>query len=90
MGIVCDVLGPKLVAFMWDEASADEIGGYLVVDNLAMGALLAGVTGVFAAETGRPVQWFTNYATNTYPANTRWFRKATNSGPFFGGSGDTA
>jgi len=38
MGIVCDVLGPKLVAFLWDEASADEIGGFLVVDNLAMGA----------------------------------------------------
>jgi glutamate dehydrogenase (NAD(P)+) len=38
MGIVCDTLGPKLVAFMWDEASRDEIGGYLVVDNLAMGA----------------------------------------------------
>ena len=40
MGIVCDVLGPKLVAFMWDEASADEIGGYLVVDNLARGMTL--------------------------------------------------
>jgi glutamate dehydrogenase (NAD(P)+) len=38
MGIVCDTLGPKQVAFMWDEASQDEIGGYLVVDNLAMGA----------------------------------------------------
>jgi glutamate dehydrogenase (NAD(P)+) len=38
MGIVCDALGPKLVAFMWDEASPDEIGGYLVVDNLGMGA----------------------------------------------------
>lgn len=38
MGIVCDPLGPKLVAFMWDEASPDEIGGYLVVDNLAMGS----------------------------------------------------
>jgi glutamate dehydrogenase (NAD(P)+) len=38
MGIVPDKLGPKLVAFMWDEASAVEIGGYLVVDNLAMGA----------------------------------------------------
>jgi glutamate dehydrogenase (NAD(P)+) len=38
MGIVCDKLGPKLVAFMWDEASPHEIGGYLVVDNLAMGA----------------------------------------------------
>jgi glutamate dehydrogenase/leucine dehydrogenase/predicted transcriptional regulator len=38
MGIVCDTLGPKLVAFMWDESSSLEIGGYLVVDNLAMGA----------------------------------------------------
>ena len=38
MGIVCDTLGPKLVALVWDEASALEIGGYLVVDNLAMGA----------------------------------------------------
>jgi len=37
MGIVCDTLGPKLVAFMWDEAAPEEIGGYLVVDNLAMG-----------------------------------------------------
>jgi glutamate dehydrogenase (NAD(P)+) len=38
MGIICDKLGPKLVACMWDEASPLEIGGYLVVDNLAMGA----------------------------------------------------
>jgi glutamate dehydrogenase (NAD(P)+) len=38
MGIVCDTLGPKQVALMWDEASEHEIGGYLVVDNLAMGA----------------------------------------------------
>jgi glutamate dehydrogenase (NAD(P)+) len=38
MGIVCDQLGPKLVAFMWDEALPLEVGGYLVVDNLAMGA----------------------------------------------------
>jgi glutamate dehydrogenase (NAD(P)+) len=38
MGIVCDTLGPQLVALLWDEASALEIGGYLVVDNLAMGA----------------------------------------------------
>ena len=37
LGILADKLGPKLVAFMWDEASALEIGGYLVVDNLAMG-----------------------------------------------------
>jgi glutamate dehydrogenase (NAD(P)+) len=38
MGIVCDPLGPKLVAFMWEETAPEEIGGYLVVDNLAMGA----------------------------------------------------
>jgi glutamate dehydrogenase/leucine dehydrogenase/CBS domain-containing protein len=37
LGILPDRLGPKLVAFMWDEAAALEIGGYLVVDNLAMG-----------------------------------------------------
>ena len=38
LGILPDKLGPKLVAFMWDEASPLEIGGYLVVDNLAMGS----------------------------------------------------
>ncbi|MBI5580523.1 MAG: CBS domain-containing protein [Deltaproteobacteria bacterium] len=38
MGINCDKLGPKLVACMWDEDPALEIGGYLVVDNLAMGS----------------------------------------------------
>ncbi len=38
MGINCDGLGPRLVACMWDEASDLEIGGYLVVDNLAMGS----------------------------------------------------
>ncbi len=37
LGIVVDHLGPKLVVCMWDEASPLEIGGYLVVDNLAMG-----------------------------------------------------
>jgi glutamate dehydrogenase (NAD(P)+) len=37
MGIVCDKLGPKLVVCVWDEAAAIEVGGYLVVDNLAMG-----------------------------------------------------
>jgi glutamate dehydrogenase (NAD(P)+) len=38
MGINCDRLGPRLVACMWDEASSFEVGGYLVVDNLAMGS----------------------------------------------------
>ncbi len=35
--IEVDNLGPRLVVCMWDEASPIEIGGYLVVDNLAMG-----------------------------------------------------
>ena len=37
LGIEVDHLGPRLVVCMWDEASPSEIGGYLVVDNLAMG-----------------------------------------------------
>jgi glutamate dehydrogenase (NAD(P)+) len=37
LGIDVDQLGPRLVVCMWDEASPLEIGGYLVVDNLAMG-----------------------------------------------------
>jgi glutamate dehydrogenase (NAD(P)+) len=37
LGIEVDSLGPKAVACMWDEESPVEIGGYLVVDNLAMG-----------------------------------------------------
>jgi glutamate dehydrogenase (NAD(P)+) len=37
LGIQVDSLGPRLVVCLWDEASPLEIGGYLVVDNLAMG-----------------------------------------------------
>jgi glutamate dehydrogenase/leucine dehydrogenase/CBS domain-containing protein len=37
LGIETDKLGPRLVVCMWDEASELEIGGYLVIDNLAMG-----------------------------------------------------
>jgi glutamate dehydrogenase (NAD(P)+) len=37
LGIEVDQLGPRLVVCIWDEASPLEIGGYLVVDNLAMG-----------------------------------------------------
>src|SRR5512139_564301 len=37
LGIQLDNLGPSLLVCMWDEASPFEIGGYLVVDNLAMG-----------------------------------------------------
>jgi glutamate dehydrogenase (NAD(P)+) len=37
LNIVVDKLGPRLVVCMWDEGSELEIGGYLVVDNLAMG-----------------------------------------------------
>ena len=37
LGIQVDNLGPRLVVAMWDEGASQEIGGYLVVDNLAMG-----------------------------------------------------
>ena len=37
LNIEVDSLGPRLVVCMWDEASPFEVGGYLVVDNLAMG-----------------------------------------------------
>ncbi|HUV28826.1 MAG TPA: Glu/Leu/Phe/Val dehydrogenase dimerization domain-containing protein, partial [Anaerolineales bacterium] len=37
LGIQVDNLGPRLVVAMWDEGAQQEIGGYLVVDNLAMG-----------------------------------------------------
>ncbi|MBC8459543.1 MAG: CBS domain-containing protein [Deltaproteobacteria bacterium] len=38
LGITCDKLGPRLVSCVWDEESPLEIGGYLVVDNLAIGS----------------------------------------------------
>ncbi|WP_428610737.1 Glu/Leu/Phe/Val dehydrogenase dimerization domain-containing protein, partial [Sedimenticola sp.] len=37
LGIEVDKLGPHLVVCMWDEDTPLEIGGYLVVDNMAMG-----------------------------------------------------
>jgi glutamate dehydrogenase (NAD(P)+) len=37
LGITPDRLGPRLVVCMWDEEAPFEVGGYLVVDNLAMG-----------------------------------------------------
>lgn len=37
LGIEVDNLGPRLVVCMWDERAPLEIGGYLVVDNVAMG-----------------------------------------------------
>jgi glutamate dehydrogenase (NAD(P)+) len=37
LGIHPDRLGPKVVTCLWDEESSLEVGGYLVVDNLAMG-----------------------------------------------------
>ena len=37
LGIQVDRLGPRLVVCMWDEETSLEVGGYLVVDNLAMG-----------------------------------------------------
>ncbi len=37
LGIEVDNLGPRLVVCMWNERDPLEIGGYLVVDNVAMG-----------------------------------------------------
>ncbi len=37
LGIAVDRLGPRLVSCMWIEDTPIEIGGFLVVDNLAMG-----------------------------------------------------
>ncbi|HKJ99658.1 MAG TPA: CBS domain-containing protein [Desulfotignum sp.] len=37
LGIRVDRLGPRLVVCMWDEDNPVQIGGFLVVDNLAMG-----------------------------------------------------
>ncbi|CAG0945000.1 Catabolic NAD-specific glutamate dehydrogenase RocG [Anaerolineae bacterium] len=37
LGIEVDNLGPRLVVCMWNERDALEIGGYLIVDNVAMG-----------------------------------------------------
>ena len=37
LGIQVDNLGPTLVVCAWDETSDLEIGGYLVIDNMAMG-----------------------------------------------------
>jgi len=37
LGIEVDSLGPKVLSCMWDESTPLEVGGYLVVDNLAMG-----------------------------------------------------
>ena len=37
LGVEVDSLGPKLLSCMWDEEASMEVGGYLVVDNLAMG-----------------------------------------------------
>jgi glutamate dehydrogenase/leucine dehydrogenase/CBS domain-containing protein len=37
LGIEVDSLGPKVLSCMWDAESELEVGGYLVVDNLAMG-----------------------------------------------------
>ncbi len=37
LGIEVDSLGPKVLSCLWDEESSLEVGGYLVIDNLAMG-----------------------------------------------------
>jgi glutamate dehydrogenase (NAD(P)+) len=37
LGIEVDNLGPRLVVCLWNERAPLEIGGYLIVDNVAMG-----------------------------------------------------
>jgi len=37
LGIEVDALGPHQVVCMWDDSTPLEVGGYLVIDNLAMG-----------------------------------------------------
>jgi glutamate dehydrogenase (NAD(P)+) len=37
LGVEVDSLGPRSLVCMWDEASPLEVGGYLVIDNQAMG-----------------------------------------------------
>lgn len=37
LGIQGDSLGPRMVACLWDEETPLEVGGYLIVDNMAMG-----------------------------------------------------
>jgi glutamate dehydrogenase (NAD(P)+) len=37
LGIEADQLGPRMVVCLWDDGAELEIGGYLVIDNLAMG-----------------------------------------------------
>ena len=37
LGIICDKVGPHMIACIWDEKSPLEIGGYVVVDSLAGG-----------------------------------------------------
>ena len=37
LGIICDKVGPHMVACIWDEKSPLEIGGYVVVDSLVGG-----------------------------------------------------
>jgi glutamate dehydrogenase (NAD(P)+) len=37
VGVETDRLGPERVVVLWDEANGYAVGGYLIVDNLAMG-----------------------------------------------------
>jgi glutamate dehydrogenase (NAD(P)+) len=61
LGIRVDRLGPRLLVCMWDNQSPLEIGGFLVVDNLAMGQpsmggtrMLPDITPVLSARKPSP------------------------------------
>jgi len=51
LGIEVDNLGPRLVACMWNEREPQEIGGYLVVDNVGDGLAFDGWHSSFAEVT---------------------------------------
>lgn len=53
-GIEVDPLGPRLVVCMWEEAGPLEVGGYLVIDNVAMG--LPAMGGIRMAPDVTPAQ----------------------------------
>ncbi len=64
------------------------LGGTVQTANYRRELLPGGVDGT--ADHEAIMTWFTNYATNTYPAATAWTRKATSAGTGAGGGGADA
>ena len=64
------------------------LGGSTQTASYRRELLPGGVDGT--ADHEAIISWFTNYASNSYPAATPWTRKATSSGTGFGGGGTDA